>query len=132
MEKPIHILAVDDEESFTFFVKLNLETKTNNRFRVTTAGSGREGLNMARKLLPDLILLDIMMPGMSGAEVAEELMEDERTKNIPIIFITALVRKNEVKNEPGHMGGRTFIAKPVSKEELISKIEATLKLKNKV
>lgn len=129
MEKPVHILAVDDEESFTFFVKLNLEAKANNRFKVTTAAGGREGLNMALKLLPDLILLDIMMPDMSGAEVAEELMTDERTKNIPIIFITALVKKNEIGNEPGRMGGRTFIAKPVSKEELINKIEATLKLK---
>lgn len=131
MEKPIHILAVDDEESFTFFVKLNLETKTNNRFKVATAKGGAEGLKMARQILPDIILLDIMMPDMSGAEVAEELMADIRTKNIPIIFITALVKKNEVKNDSGRMGGRTFIAKPVSKEELISKIETTLKLKKK-
>lgn len=129
MGKPIHILAVDDEESFTFFVKLNLQTQTNDRFKVTTAASGEEGLALAKKLQPDLILLDIMMPDMSGPEVAEELLLDSRTKNIPIIFITALVKKDEVKKEAGWMGGREFIAKPVSKEELIRRIESTLKLR---
>ena len=129
MEKPIHILAIDDEESFTFFVKLNLQTKTANRFKVTTAGNGEEGLQLAKQLQPDLILLDIMMPDMSGAEVAEELLLDPRTKNIPIIFITALVRKEEVQKEAGFMGGREFIAKPVGREELIRRIETALHLK---
>lgn len=129
MEKNIHILAVDDEESFTFFVKLNLETKTNYHFKVTTADNGEEALKLAKTLRPDLILLDIMMPDMSGAEVAEELLLDARTKKIPIIFITALVKKDEVEKEAGLMGGREFIAKPVSKEELIRRIETTLKLK---
>ncbi len=129
METPIHILAVDDEESFTFFVKLNLQTKTNDRFKVTTANTGEEGLELAKKLRPDLILLDIMMPDISGAEVAEELLLDQRTKNIPIIFITALVRKDEVQKEAGFMGGREFIAKPVSKDELIRRIETTLSIK---
>jgi len=129
VEKPVHILAVDDEESFTFFVKLNLETKTNNTFKVTTANSGEECLKLAKTLRPDLILLDIMMPDMSGAEVAEELLLDARTKKIPIIFITALVKKDEVEKEAGLMGGREFIAKPVSKEELIRRIATTLKLK---
>jgi DNA-binding response OmpR family regulator len=126
VEKPLHILAVDDEESFTFFVKLNLET---SKFKVTTANSGEEGLKLAKIFRPDLILLDIMMPDISGAEVAEELLLDTRTKNIPIIFITALVKKDEVEKEAGLMGGREFMAKPVSKEELIKRIETTLKLK---
>ena len=128
MAKPVHVLAIDDEESFTFFVKLNLETKTDDDFKVTTANSGEEGLKLAKALRPDLILLDIMMPDMSGAEVAEELLQDTRTKNIPIIFITALVKKEEVDKESGLMGGREFIAKPVSKEELIMRIKTTLQL----
>ncbi|MEE9913319.1 MAG: response regulator [Deltaproteobacteria bacterium] len=128
MEKPIHILAVDDEDSFTFFVKLNLQTYKERLFKVTTANSGSEGLKLARAVGPDLILLDVMMPDMSGAEVAEELLLDARTKNIPIIFVTALVKKDEVAKESGQLGGREFIAKPVGKEELISRIKATLKL----
>ena len=128
MEKTIHILAIDDEESFTFFIKLNLQADIRYDFKVTTANSGEEGLKLARTIRPDLILLDIMMPGMSGAEVAEKLLMDARTKNIPIIFLTAVVQKDELEEEAGLMGGREFIAKPVGKEELISRIEATLNL----
>ena len=128
MEKPIRILAVDDEESFTFFVKLNLESNAIHDFKVMTANRGEEGLKLAKIYKPDLILLDVMMPDMSGAEVAEELLLDDRTKNIPIIFITALVKKDEVKKDSGMVGGREFMAKPVSKEELIKRIETTLNL----
>mgnify|MGYP000895418576 CR=1 FL=1 len=128
MEKDINILVIDDEESFTFFIKLNLETETSRNFKVTTANSGKEGLKLARTIKPDLILLDIMMPEMSGQEVAEELLMDSRTKNIPIIFLTAVVQKEEVAREAGLIGGREFIAKPVGKEELIGRIAATLNL----
>lgn len=128
MGKSINILAVDDEESFTFFVKLNLQNDPRYDFNVTTANSGEEGLRLARKIRPDLILLDIMMPDMSGTEVAEKLLEDPRTKNIPIIFLTAVVQKDEVTEEGGIMGGREFIAKPVEKDELIDRIAATLNL----
>jgi DNA-binding response OmpR family regulator len=126
--KAINILVVDDEESFTFFVKLNLQTKTRHAFKVTTAGSGEEGLKLARAIKPDLILLDIMMPGMCGTEVAEKLLMDARTKTIPIIFLTAIVQKDEVDEQAGLMGGREFIAKPVGKEELIDRIETILNL----
>lgn len=129
MEKTINILAVDDEESFTFFIKLNLQADIRYDFKVTTANSGKEGLKLARTIRPDLILLDIMMPNMSGGEVAEKLLMDARTKNIPIIFLTAVVQKNEVEEEAGLMGGREFIAKPVGKEELISRIESILNLR---
>jgi DNA-binding response OmpR family regulator len=128
MGKPMHILAVDDEDSFTFFVKLNLQTYKERQFKVTTANSGTEGLKLAKVVRPDLILLDVMMPDRSGAEVAEELLLDTRTRNIPIIFVTALVQKDEVDKEAGQLGGREFIAKPVGKEELISRIEAVLNL----
>jgi len=127
--KTINILTVDDEESFTFFIKLNLQNDTRYDFKVTTANNGEEGLKLARTIRPDLILLDIMMPDMSGTEVAEKLLLDPRTKNIPIIFMTAVVQKDEVEEEAGLIGGREFIAKPVGKEELIGRIEATLNLR---
>lgn len=129
MGKPVHILAIDDEESFTFFVKLNLQTETRYDFKVTTANNGDAGLKLAKTTRPDLILLDIMMPDMCGTEVAEKLLLDPRTKDIPIIFITAVVQKNEIEDEVGLIGGREFIAKPVSKDELVSRIAATLNLK---
>ncbi len=129
MGEPIHILAVDDEESLTFFVKLNLQSDKHYNFKVTTANSGEEGLRLAKTIRPDLILLDIMMPDLSGTEVAEKLLLDPRTKNIPIIFMTAIVQKDEVAEGGGQMGGREFIAKPVGKDELIERIEATLNLR---
>ncbi|MFA5182081.1 MAG: response regulator [Syntrophales bacterium] len=127
MAEPVQILMIDDEEPFSFFVKLNLETDP--RFKVTTALRGDEGLKLAKAIKPDLILLDIMMPGMFGTEVAEKLLEDHRTKAIPIIFLTAALKKEEVDKTDGMVGGREFIAKPTTKEELISRIEATLELK---
>ncbi len=128
MGKSVNILAIDDEESFTFFIKLNLQNETRHDFQVTTANGGEEGLKIAKTLRPDLILLDIMMPDMCGTDVAENLLLDPRTKNIPTIFMTAMVQKNEVEEAAGMMGGREFIAKPVSAEELVNRIEATLKL----
>jgi CheY-like chemotaxis protein len=130
VEKTINILAVDDEESLTFFIKLNLQNDKSHDFKVTTANCGEEGLRLARTARPDLILLDIMMPDMSGTEVAEKLLMDPRTKSIPIIFMTAIVQKDEVAEGGGLMGGREFIAKPVGKDELIERIEATLNLKS--
>jgi CheY-like chemotaxis protein len=128
VEKPIHILAVDDEESLTFFIKLNLQNEKRYNFKVTTANGGEDGLRLARTIRPDLILMDIMMPDMSGTEVAEQLLLDPRTKNIPIIFMTAIVQKEEVAEGGGVVGGREFIGKPVGKEELVDRIEATLNL----
>ncbi|MCX5827873.1 MAG: response regulator [Deltaproteobacteria bacterium] len=127
MAEPVQILMIDDEEPFSFFVKLNLET--DSRFKVTTAPRGDEGLKLAKSIKPDLILLDIMMPGMFGTEVAGKLLEDPRTKYIPIIFLTAALKKEEADEMDGRIGGREFIAKPITKEELISRIEATLELK---
>jgi DNA-binding response OmpR family regulator len=124
MAEPVQILMIDDEEPFSFFVKLNLETDP--RFKVTTALRGDEGLKLAKSIKPDLILLDIMMPGMFGTEVAGKLLEDPRTKDIPIIFLTAALKKEEADKMDGKIGGREFIAKPTTKEELISRIEATL------
>ncbi|HAJ25994.1 MAG TPA: hypothetical protein DCG53_01895 [Syntrophus sp. (in: bacteria)] len=127
MAEPVQILMIDDEEPFSFFVKLNLETDP--RFKVTTALRGDDGLKLAKSIKPDLILLDIMMPGMFGTEVAEKLLEDPRTKDIPIIFLTAALKKDEADEMDGRIGRREFIAKPITKEELVIRIEATLELK---
>ncbi len=128
MEKLVRILAIDDEESFPFFVKHNLETITTHNFKIMTANSGKEGLKPARNYKPDLIPLDVIMPDMSGAKVTEERLLDNGMKNIPLFFSTVLVKKDEVKNDSGTVGGREFMAKPVSREELVRRIEITLNL----
>jgi len=119
--KKMRILLIDDEEDFGFFVKLNLE-KT-GRFEVTTTTSGSKGLILASKERPDLILLDIIMPELSGGDVAEQLLESPETANIPVLFITAIASRTEVQSQQGTIGGRSFIAKPVTPDELMAKID---------
>jgi CheY-like chemotaxis protein len=88
------ILIIDDEEDFCHFVKLNLEQTGN--FEVLTANNGQDGINLANRYLPDLILLDIIMPNMTGTQVAESIRNNKATKDIPIIFVTAIVKRGEV------------------------------------
>ncbi|HOE17387.1 MAG TPA: response regulator [Syntrophorhabdaceae bacterium] len=115
------ILLIDDEDDFCFFVKLNLERT--GKYKIFTATDGMEGIRLARQLKPDLIFLDIVMPKMDGGRIAEILLEDESTKKIPFVFVTAVIRKGDLGGHGGKAGGRDFIAKPVKPETLIEKIE---------
>lgn len=121
------ILIVDDEENFTKLVKLNLE-KT-GRYEVKTENKGSLGLTTAKEFKPDLILLDILMLDMEGSEVASQLKDNENTKNIPIVFLTAVVTKGQVEEASGIIGGHPFIAKPATAEELIDCIEKNISKK---
>ena len=121
------ILLIDDEEDFCFFVKLNLE-KT-EKFEVLTTTSGSKGIILASKEQPDLILLDIIMPEISGGQVAEQLLESPKTKDIPVLFITAIASRREVQSQEGIIGGRQFLAKPVTPEEIVAKINGVLESK---
>ncbi|MCK4425303.1 MAG: response regulator, partial [Deltaproteobacteria bacterium] len=85
------------------------------------------GIELAQREKPDLILLDILMPGMSGDEVAEILLENPATAKIPIIFLTAMVTKEEIGDVAlKKRGGRNFIAKPITTEELVGAIKKVL------
>ncbi len=120
------ILLIDDEEDFCFFMKQNLERTS--KFQVTTANEGAKGIGLAKKEKPDLILLDIVMPELSGSKVAELLLGDSRTRKIPIIFLTAVVTKEEMG--PGfvrEIGGQSFIAKTVGSEKIVTFIKEILK-----
>ena len=118
------LLVIDDEEYFCRAVKKAIEMKRD--LQVLTATRGDEGLRLARTQKPDLILLDIVMPGMMGTQVAEELSQDPDTASIPVIFVTAIVKKEETEREMGFLGGRMFIAKPVVVDELLKKIDSLL------
>ena len=118
------ILIIDDEKDFCRMVKLNLERT--KHYEVFFATDGRSGIEIARNQKPDLILLDVRMPRMSGGEIAEELLDDPSTSKIPIIFLTALVKKDEVAKQSGYISGRPFIAKPVTTQDLIKRIEEEL------
>jgi CheY-like chemotaxis protein len=86
------ILIVDDEPDVLKVLQARLKA---NGYQVLTAGGGQEGLKAAKRDRPDLLILDLMMPDMEGGEVAQRLLEDENTKSIPVIFLTALLTSSE-------------------------------------
>jgi len=126
MIKKKKILLIDDEKDFCFFVKGNLEYT--GKFEVITTTSGKEGIKLASGDNPDLILLDLIMPEMSGGEVAQNLSDKSETKKIPLIFLTALIAEDELKTEiMGDIRENNFIAKPVTTRDLIANIKEILK-----
>lgn len=119
------ILIIDDEENFLKLVKLNLE-KT-GEYEVRVENKGAQGLAAAQAFKPGLILLDIVMPDMDGGEVCFQIENDENTKNIPIVFLTVIVTKKETGSKGSIIGGHPFIAKTVSRDELIACIEENIR-----
>jgi CheY-like chemotaxis protein len=119
------ILLVDDEESFTRLLKLNLERTGNYEVRVENwAGAA---VTAAREFKPDLVLLDVIMPQMFGGDVASQFQADPELKAVPIIFLSASVKKQRVEEHEGVIGGFPFIAKPASLETVIAGIEKYVK-----
>jgi len=118
------ILIIDDEENFTRLIKLNLERT--GKYEVKTENKGSLGFIAAKEFKPALILLDVMMPDVDGGDVCNQLKNEGDTKNIPIVFLTAVVNEKEIKEKNGIIGGHPFIAKPVDTEELIDVIEKNI------
>jgi len=118
------ILLVDDEPDVTQLLKLCLE-KT-GAYEVREENRGERALVTARAFKPDLILLDVMMPAMDGGQVAAQLKADEKLKNTPVVFLSAVVAKEEAQKQQGMIGGHPFIAKPASPEEVTTAIEKYL------
>ncbi len=119
------IMVVDDEENNRNVIVAQLK---NEGYTITTAASGEEALDMIDTELPDLILLDAMMPGISGFDVAEILKSEERTTTIPIIMLTALGDSSSRLIALSN-GAEEFLTKPVARAELVARIRNLLKLK---
>jgi CheY-like chemotaxis protein len=115
------ILVVDDEIALTRMVKMNLENAGD--FVVRTVNQGSEAVSTAREFMPDMIFLDVMMPDMSGDEVALELREDPVLAEIPMVFMTAIVTKSETGSTGANIGGNEFLAKPARTADLLAVIE---------
>ena len=115
------VLVIDDEVGLLRMVKLALEQT--GRFEVVTESHAEKALETAQEFRPELVLLDVMMPGMDGGAVAASLRGNPVTKEVRIIFLTAAVQDDEVKKRGGIIGGDQFLAKPVSAKELIGAIE---------
>ena len=117
------ILCIDDDRDVRNLLEKIL---TDAGYTVTAAGDGRQGLAEARKMRPDLILLDVMMPAIDGFSVCSQLQANQETAYIPIIFLTALDGEEERANAFA-AGAADYIAKPVQKESLLAKVEEQLK-----
>jgi CheY-like chemotaxis protein len=125
-EKPgtYTLLLVEDSPDVVTYLQAVLST----RFQLLVAQNGREGLEMARKTLPDLIVSDIMMPGLDGLEMSRQLKEDLSTSHIPIILLTA--RSDQQSRLEGlRTGADAYLAKPFDKDELLVRIDKLIELR---
>ncbi len=118
------VLIVDDVISNVLLLKVLLN---NEKFNIVTASNGTQALEQVRKENPDLVLLDVMMPDISGFEVAQKMKADPEMTDIPIIFLTALNSTADIV-KGFQVGGNDFISKPFNKEELIIRVTHQISL----
>jgi DNA-binding response OmpR family regulator len=116
--RKLRVLVVDDEAPIRLLCRVNLEAE---QMDVLEAADGLSGLESARRERPDVILLDVMMPGLDGWRVAEELLEDPDTSAIPIVFLTA---RAELRDQARglDLGGLDYVTKPFNPVELAQTI----------
>ncbi|MCF8356026.1 MAG: PAS domain S-box protein [Melioribacteraceae bacterium] len=122
------ILVIDDNKDNLFLIDRIIK-KDLPESKVFTALSGEEGILSAQKILPDVILLDLLMPEMDGFEVCTKLKSDDKIKHIPIIIISAIMTDSESKIKALDTGAEVFIPKPVSPNVLVAQITAMLRIK---
>lgn len=118
------VLVVDDQPDNIFILADRLKKVG---FEVLTAESGPEAIKIALDENPDCILLDVMMPGMSGFEVCKEIVNNEKTKLIPVILVTALTETEDIEKGLG-AGAFDYIKKPFNRTELIARVNSALRL----
>jgi CheY-like chemotaxis protein len=118
---PLRILVVDDQASDTRLVKLYLER--DNDYVVREVNDAKAALSAAEEFEPHLILLDLMMPGMGGTELAGCFAANPKLKAVPIVFLTAAITKEQVELVGGRIGKFPFLAKPI----VLSEVAACLK-----
>ena len=118
----VRVLVIDDEAPIRLLCRVNLEAEG---IAVLEAADGTTGLELARSDQPDVVLLDVMMPGLDGWRVAEELLEDDRTRGIPIIFLTARAEFRD-RARGLDIGGVDYVTKPFNPLELASLVRNLL------
>jgi DNA-binding response OmpR family regulator len=116
------VLVIDDEAPIRLLCRVNLEAE---KMTVVEAPDGPSGLEKARSETPDVILLDVMMPGLDGWRVAEELLEDEQTRSIPIVFLTARAEFRD-RAKGLNLGGIDYVTKPFNPLELATLVRKLL------
>ena len=115
------ILVVDDEPSIRRIIQLRLEF---NGYEVLTTDNGEHAFRLASTAQPDLILLDVLMPGQSGYDVCRRLKADAATRHIPVVFVT-VCRQDDIPPDVG-VGAEAYVAKPFEAQQLIKTVETVL------
>jgi two-component system phosphate regulon response regulator PhoB len=121
------ILVIEDEEDIQELVRYHLER---DHYRVLGTKSGEEGLEIAKKESPDLVLLDLMLPGMDGLEVCRALRADAQTRTIPIVMLTARTEEADVVSGL-EIGADDYITKPFRPRVLVARLRAVLRRRSK-
>ena len=117
------ILLVDDNRDMVYSIKEGLESSSKS-YEVTGVESGRACLEFLKKYTPDLILLDIMMPGMDGWDVCAKIKSNKKTESIPIVFLTA--KTDPISKGMGRLASADYIEKPVEIKDLKKRIESAM------
>ena len=121
------VLVIDDEENIIEFIRLGLRYEG---FHVESASDGEQGVTAAQRINPDLVILDVMMPGIDGLEVCRRLRDNPTTHDVPILMLTA---KDEVKDRIIGLktGADDYLTKPFDFDELLERIRAILRRQNR-
>jgi two-component system, OmpR family, response regulator MprA len=123
----LKVLVIDDEENIIEFIRLGLRYEG---FQVESASDGEQGVTAAQRINPDLVILDVMMPGIDGLEVCRRLRDNPTTRDVPILMLTA---KDEVKDRIIGLktGADDYLTKPFDFDELLERIRAILRRQNR-
>ena len=121
------ILIVDDEEDIIELIQYNLK---NEGYSILTADAGEQAIKIAKQARPDLIVLDLMLPGMDGLEVTRYLRSNEETRDLPIVILTAKGEESDIITGL-ELGANDYISKPFSPKVLVARIRAILRRRRK-
>ncbi len=116
-------VVVEDEEDIVELVRYNLEQ---SGFRTEAASTGEEGLKLVRSVRPDVVLLDLMLPGLDGLEVCRRLQSEPATRSIPIVMVTARGEESDVVTGL-ELGAHDYICKPFRPRELVARVQAAVR-----
>ncbi|MCX7919212.1 MAG: response regulator [bacterium] len=125
---PEYILVVDDDRDIAQVIKVTLESKA---FEVELAYDGKQALASAKRRKPDVIVLDLMMPKMSGIQVLNALRAENSTKDVPVLMLTAATKYSEKPDEywKEKVGVDDYVSKPFEPMDLLRRVEALINLK---
>lgn len=119
------ILVVDDDPAFLTYME---ELLRRNDYIVVSASNGKDAIDIAIEKQPDLIVLDVMMPEMSGGMTAHHMSENDNTREIPIIFLTSVISESQEMLIDNKEGSYQFLAKPIRAGRLLEQVEQALRI----